>query len=102
MSLDAFRERLERFREQADREARELKESYLALERLAVFYERLDDNERALATSTAWRDSFQTMQRVRSSSGVFTERAISAVSSSSSCSSVPTHAARSRRPADAR
>ncbi len=49
MTLDEFREKMERFWESANREALELKDSYLALERLHSLYRRFDSSERQLA-----------------------------------------------------
>lgn len=49
MTLEAFRDDMERSRERVDREAAEMKDSYLALERLAALYEKFDDSERELA-----------------------------------------------------
>lgn len=49
MTLDEFRGRMHRFWESANREGLELKDSYLALERLRSLYRSLDTSERDLA-----------------------------------------------------
>jgi hypothetical protein len=49
MTLDETREKMDLFWESADREALELKDSYLALDRLHTLYHGLDSSERELA-----------------------------------------------------
>jgi hypothetical protein len=49
VKLKEFRQEMERFRERVDREALELKDSYLAVDRLSALYEEFNDSERALA-----------------------------------------------------
>jgi hypothetical protein len=49
MTLHEFRDKVDRFWASADREAREQKDSYLALDRLHSVYRRLDAGERELA-----------------------------------------------------
>lgn len=49
MTLEEFTQEMDRFWEQANREALELKDSYRALDRLHSLYEGFDDDERALA-----------------------------------------------------
>jgi hypothetical protein len=49
MNLDEFRKEMEAYRRSADEEARWLKNSQLALERLRQLYQRFDANERAMA-----------------------------------------------------
>jgi hypothetical protein len=46
MNLDNFRNRMQIFRQTVDQEARELKEPYLALEKLELFYRSLSPLER--------------------------------------------------------
>lgn len=49
MTLDEFRKEMESYRRSADEEARSLKDSYLALQRLKDLYRRFDDQERLMA-----------------------------------------------------
>jgi hypothetical protein len=49
MTLDEFREKMQGFWESANREALELKDSYLALDRLHSLYRSLNSSERELA-----------------------------------------------------
>lgn len=49
MKLEEFRQAMDDFRARVDREAIELKDSYLALQRLSDLYESFDQSERALA-----------------------------------------------------
>lgn len=49
MTLAKFRREMDQYWESVDREALEMKDSYLALDRLHSLYRRLDEDERALA-----------------------------------------------------
>ncbi len=49
MTLDEFRIEMESYRQTAERDARSLKDSYLALDRLHNLYEKFNFEERALA-----------------------------------------------------
>jgi hypothetical protein len=49
MNLDEFRSEMEGYRRSVDEEARSLKDSYLALDRLQAWYRRLDAEQRLMA-----------------------------------------------------
>ncbi len=49
MTYEDFRPRMDEFWDQANREAARLKDSYVALDRLQNWYQRLGSRERALA-----------------------------------------------------
>jgi hypothetical protein len=49
MSMDEFRTHMREYREDAQREAEEQKDSYLVLDRLHSLYKKFDANERAMA-----------------------------------------------------
>lgn len=49
MNIDTFRERMASYRATVEAEAKTLKDSYLALDRLHALYESFDEDERALA-----------------------------------------------------
>ena len=49
MKLDAFRRTMESYRRAVDEEAKSLKDSYVALDKLHALYRRFDLEERAMA-----------------------------------------------------
>ncbi|HVX91533.1 MAG TPA: hypothetical protein VHC20_08060 [Candidatus Paceibacterota bacterium] len=56
MKLDEFRNQMEAYRSSVDQEAKSLKDSYLALDRLHNLYRKFDGEERAMADQvlTEW------------------------------------------------
>ena len=49
MTLEQFRDLMERYRHDAEKYAASLKDTYLVLDRLHDLYKRLDENERSMA-----------------------------------------------------
>src|SRR5579871_3612791 len=49
MTLDEFRLQMESYRRKADDEAKSLKDTHTALDRLRVLYQRLNDEEKRMA-----------------------------------------------------